>query len=64
MADKLLTTEEAAEIAKVEPKYIGEQLRRCLLRGYKLGNTWRIEPDDFQAWLNRHANRPAPRRRG
>lgn len=47
----LLTAEQLAEIAQVEPWSIREECRTGKLRGSKRRGKWLIEPGDAQAWF-------------
>lgn len=49
---KLLTTNEAAAIAKVDPRTVARWLREGRLEGVKLnGRTWRIEERELEEFI-------------
>ena len=41
-AERLYTTEQAAEILQISPVTLGDWLRAGRIRGVKLGRVWRI----------------------
>lgn len=59
---KYYTTEEVAELLKLHTRTVREYLKSGQLRGYKLGDTWRISEEDIQEFLEARANRPRKRK--
>lgn len=48
---KIYTVNEVAEILKVDPATIRILLRTQKLKGLKIGNSWRIEENELEAYL-------------
>jgi excisionase family DNA binding protein len=53
MAEKVYTTEEAAEHLRVKPITIRRYLKSGKLKGIKLGKEWRIPDSDMQGLIDR-----------
>jgi excisionase family DNA binding protein len=51
--DRLLTPEEVAEQLQVAVKTVKDWLRAGKLRGIKMGQLWRVEPEALDEYLNR-----------
>ena len=49
--NNIYTPEEIAEILKVEPDTIRRYLRDGKLKGFKVGNHWRIKEEDLQEFI-------------
>ncbi len=56
--EKLLTPTDVANRLQVNERTVTLWLRRGQLRGFKIGKSWRISPDDLQAFLEARANMP------
>ena len=50
------TTNEIAEMLKMNVQVIARKLQCGELNGYKIGKDWRVKESDLMAWLNRHSN--------
>lgn len=48
---KIYTVNEVAEMLKVDPETIRLLLRNQKLKGLKIGNSWRIEENELEAYL-------------
>jgi excisionase family DNA binding protein len=48
---KPITATQAGERAACSPKHLQNQIRAGLLRAYKIGKQYRIDPDDLEAWI-------------
>lgn len=59
---ELLTLNEAARLVKVSPRTIRRHIDSGDLRAFQVagGGTWRIRPDDLDAFLEQRANVPRP----
>ncbi len=55
---KLLTPTDVANRLQVNERTVTLWLRKGHLRGFKIGRSWRISPDDLQAFLEASANMP------
>ncbi len=55
---KLLTPTDVANHLQVNKRTVTLWLHRGRLRGFKIGKSWRISPDDLQAFLEARANMP------
>jgi len=56
---KFYSTNEIAEILKMNVQVIARKLQHGELIGYKIGKDWRIKDSDLMEWLNKHCNRDA-----
>lgn len=55
---RYLTVAEVAEILRIRDYTVREYLRNGELRGYKIGDVWRVAEEDLKEFLERRANRP------
>jgi excisionase family DNA binding protein len=53
---KFFTTNEIAEMLKMNVQVIARKLQYGELCGYKIGKDWRIKESDLMAWLEKHSN--------
>lgn len=53
------TTNEIAEILKMNVQVIARKLKFGELPGYKIGKDWRVKDSDLNEWLEKHSNRNA-----
>ena len=51
MADKLLTSEQVAQILQVHPFTVLKYIKSGKLKGIKLGRVWRIRESDMEHFL-------------
>lgn len=51
MAEKLLTSEQVAQILQVHPFTVHKYLKEGKLKGIKLGRVWRIRESDMEQFL-------------
>lgn len=51
------TTQEVADILKMNVQVISRKLQKGDLLGYKIGKDWRISEADLKSWIARHSNR-------
>lgn len=51
MADKLLTSEQVAQILQVHPFTVLKYIKAGKLKGFKLGRVWRIRESDMEEFL-------------
>jgi len=49
--EPFLNLGEAAEIIRVTPEYLRQQLRLGRLAGYRIGREWRVSREQLDAWL-------------
>lgn len=49
--DKLLTIKEVAEVLNVNPRTVNRMIDRGELPAVKVGNRWRIKPEDVKDFL-------------
>lgn len=54
--ERLWTVNEVAEFLRVQPTTVLRRLRSKAIRGFHLGNTWRIADADLQNYLQSLAN--------
>lgn len=54
MTDKLLTPKQVAEYLNLAEKTIKDYLRAGKIRGVKIGNVWRVKPEDLEAFVDKH----------
>lgn len=54
---KFYTTNELADLLKMNVQVIARKLQSGELVGYKLGKDWRVTEADLMAWLDRCSNR-------
>ncbi len=52
MAEKVFTTEEAAEHLRLKVRTVRKYLNNGTVKGVKFGNDWRILDSDLQAFLD------------
>jgi len=50
------TTQELADILKMNAQVITRKLQKGEIPGYKIGKDWRVSEDELQGWLERHSN--------
>ncbi len=58
--ERLWTVNEVAEFLRVQPTTVLRRLRSKAIRGFHLGNTWRIADADLQSYLQSLANLDSP----
>jgi len=51
------TTNEIAEMLKMNVQVIARKLKYGELTGYKIGKDWRVRESDLMEWLERHCNK-------
>ena len=51
-----LTPHEVAKILKLHPFSITRLARQGKLPAFKAGGVWRIRKDQFERWIEKHAN--------
>ncbi len=51
------TTNEIAEMLKMNVQVIARKLKFGELPGYKIGKDWRVKDADLTEWLERHSNK-------
>jgi excisionase family DNA binding protein len=56
----LFTPEEVARKVKVERQTVYHWLSSGMLRGLRIGSTWRITEEDLMDFMTRNARRKAP----
>ena len=54
---KFYTTNEIAELLKMNIQVIARKLKHGELAGYKIGKDWRVKESDLMEWLEGHSNR-------
>ncbi|UCE65131.1 MAG: DUF2087 domain-containing protein [Candidatus Zixiibacteriota bacterium] len=54
---KFYTTNEIAELLKMNIQVIARKLKHGELVGYKIGKDWRVKESDLMEWLEGHSNR-------
>jgi excisionase family DNA binding protein len=54
---KFYTTNEIAELLKMNVQVIARKLKYGELAGYKIGKDWRVKESDLLVWLEKHSNR-------
>ncbi len=52
--EKLLTTEQVAELLQIHINVVREWLKKGKLPGIKLGREWRIDPRDLEEFLEKN----------
>lgn len=52
MAEKVFTTEEAAEHLRLKIRTIRKYLHKDIIKGVKIGTEWRITDSDLQAYID------------
>ena len=57
----LLTIHEVAGLLKVKESTVRTWIKDGDLRAVKFGREWRVIQKDLEAYLEDHANRPAPK---
>jgi excisionase family DNA binding protein len=58
-APKFYTTNEIAELLKMNVQVIARKLQCGEIAGYKIGKDWRVKDSDLMEWLEKHSNRNA-----
>jgi excisionase family DNA binding protein len=53
---KFYSTNEIAEMLKMNVQVIARKLQYGELVGYKMGKDWRVKESDLLAWLDKHSN--------
>ncbi len=56
---KFYTTNEIAEMLRMNVQVIARKLQAGELPGYKIGKDWRIKDSDLNEWLEKHSNKSA-----
>jgi len=56
---KFYTSNEIAEMLKMNVQVVARKLQHGEIPGYKIGKDWRILESDLMAWLEKHSNRIA-----
>lgn len=54
---KFYSTNEIAELLKMNVQVIARKLKYGELPGYKIGKDWRVKESDLLQWLEKHSNR-------
>jgi excisionase family DNA binding protein len=54
---KFYTTNEIAELLKMNVQVIARKLQHGEIPGYKIGKDWRVKESDLMAWLEKHSNK-------
>ncbi len=54
---KFYTTNEIAEMLKMNVQVIARKLQHGDIIGYKIGKDWRVKEVDLMAWLEKHSNK-------
>ena len=54
---KFYTTNEIAEMLKMNVQVIARKLQHGELTGYKIGKDWRVRESDLMKWLEKHSNK-------
>jgi excisionase family DNA binding protein len=54
---KFYTTNEIAEMLKMNVQVIARKLKYGELVGYKIGKDWRVRETDLMEWLDKHSNK-------
>lgn len=54
---KFYTTNEIADLLKMNIQVIARKLKHGELVGYKIGKDWRVKESDLMAWLEKHSNK-------
>jgi excisionase family DNA binding protein len=54
---KFFTTNEIAEMLKMNVQVIARKLKYGELVGYKIGKDWRVREADLMEWLDKHSNK-------
>ena len=54
---KFYTTNEIAEMLKMNVQVIARKLQHGEIPGYKIGKDWRAKESDLMAWLEKHSNK-------
>jgi len=57
--ERLLSPDEIADATGLHYQSVLDFIRRGDLRALKIGNRWKIRPEDYEAWLE--SKRTAPR---
>jgi excisionase family DNA binding protein len=53
---RFYSTNEIAEMLKMNVQVIARKLQHGELAGYKIGKDWRVKEADLLAWLDKHSN--------
>ena len=53
---KFYTTQEVADLLKMNVQVISRKLQRGNLTGYKIGKDWRVSERDLLEWIHSHSN--------
>jgi excisionase family DNA binding protein len=56
MDKKYITVDEVAEALGLSTKTVRTYIKDGKLKAYKLGTSWRIEPDEVDAFIERQSN--------
>jgi excisionase family DNA binding protein len=51
------TTNEIAEMLKMNVQVIARKLQHGEITGYKIGKDWRVKESDLMVWLEKHSNK-------
>lgn len=54
---KFYTTNEIAEMLKMNVQVIARKLQYGELSGFKIGKDWRVKEADLMTWLEKHSNK-------
>lgn len=54
---RFYTTNEIAELLKMNVQVIARKLKHGELTGYKIGKDWRVRESDLLEWLEKHSNK-------
>lgn len=55
-----LTVKEVAKELRLHEETVKQMLRAGQMPGYKFGNVWRIDKDEYEAWLKQRRNQYRP----
>lgn len=58
MEKKFLSAEEVSEQLGISVGTVKKLLRDGVMPGYKIGNQWRINPQEFKKYLEQQSNQP------
>ena len=62
MAEKWITTEEAADLTGYDPEYVRRLLRNGKVQAKKFGPVWQVNRDSLQSYLRRSQHSDDKRR--
>lgn len=62
--ERFLTVEEIAAMLQHQPRSIRRDIREGKLRAHRIGNAYRIAPEDYQIYLKNTETRPREEEEG